>query len=116
VNGRILRERRGVGIDGHVAERIEASAASSARGSATSSERSCRSRLPARQMRVRIDGETVRASTSWSSPRTGTYFEAAMPSRLGEAPDDGLFDIVVAGISDGGHRWSRSRSSIAART
>jgi YegS/Rv2252/BmrU family lipid kinase len=104
VNGRIFVNAAGVGIDGHVAERIEASArvVGPALGYFVGALVSIASYRP-QPMRLQIDGETREGKHLLVVAANGTHFGSGMHVAPKAKVDDGLFDIVVAG--DLG-RWS----------
>ena len=104
VNGRIFVNAAGVGIDGHVAERIEASAriVGPALGYFVGALVSIATYRP-QPMRVTIDGETREGKHLLVVASNGTHFGSGMHVAPQAKVDDGLFDIVVAG--DLG-RWS----------
>jgi YegS/Rv2252/BmrU family lipid kinase len=87
VNGRIFVNAAGVGIDGHVAERVEASARVVV---------SIASYRP-QPMRLRIDGQTREGKHLVVVAANGTHFGSGMHVAPKARIDDGLFDIVVAG-------------------
>ena len=98
VNGRIFVNAAGVGIDGHVAERIEASArvVGARLGYFVGALVSIATYRP-RPMRIRIDGETREGKYLLVVAANGTYFGSGMHVAPTAQLDDGLFDIVVAG-------------------
>ena len=98
VNGRIFVNAAGVGIDGHVAERIEASArvVGARLGYFVGALVSIATYRP-RPMRIRIDGETREGKHLMVVAANGTYFGSGMHVAPTAKLDDGLFDIVVAG-------------------
>jgi YegS/Rv2252/BmrU family lipid kinase len=104
VNGRIFVNAAGVGIDGHVAERVEASAriVGPALGYFVGALVSIASYRP-QPMRLRIDGEMLEGKHLLVVAANGTHFGSGMHVAPKARVDDGLFDIVVAG--DLG-RWS----------
>jgi len=104
VNGRIFVNAAGVGIDGHVAERVEASArvVGPALGYFVGALVSIASYRP-QPMRLRIDGEALEGKHLLVVAANGTHFGSGMHVAPNARVDDGLFDIVVAG--DLG-RWS----------
>lgn len=98
VNGRIFVNAAGVGIDGHVAERVEASAriVGPALGYFVGALVSIASYRP-QPMRLRIDGETREGKHLLVVAANGTHFGSGMHVAPKAKVDDGLFDIVVAG-------------------
>jgi YegS/Rv2252/BmrU family lipid kinase len=104
VNGRIFVNAAGVGIDGHVAERIEASArvVGPVLGYFVGALVSIATYRP-QPMRVRIDDQTLEGKHLIVVAANGTHFGSGMHVAPKALLDDGLFDIVVAG--DLG-RWS----------
>ena len=104
VNGRIFVNAAGVGIDGHVAERIEASAriVGPALGYFVGALVSIATYRP-QPMRLRIDDQTIEGKHLVVVAANGTHFGSGMHVAPKAKIDDGLFDIVVAG--DLG-RWS----------
>ena len=104
VNGRIFVNAAGVGIDGHVAERVEASSrvVGPALGYFVGALVSIVSYRP-QQMRLRIDEQTIEGKHLLVVAANGTHFGSGMHIAPQAQVDDGLLDIVVAG--DLG-RWS----------
>jgi diacylglycerol kinase (ATP) len=104
VNGRIFVNAAGVGIDGHVAERVEASArvVGSALGYFVGALVSIATYRP-QPMRLQIDGQVLEGKHLLVVAANGTHFGSGMHVAPKAKVDDGLFDIVVAG--DLG-RWS----------
>jgi len=104
VNGRIFVNAAGVGIDGHVAERVEASArvVGPALGYFVGALVSIVSYRP-QPMRLQIDGQALEGKHLLVVAANGTHFGSGMHVAPKAKVDDGLFDIVVAG--DLG-RWS----------
>ena len=104
VNGRIFVNAAGVGIDGHVAERVEASArvVGPTLGYFVGALVSIASYRP-QPMRLRIDDEALEGKHLVVVAANGTHFGRGMHVAPRAKLDDGLFDIVVAG--DLG-RWS----------
>ena len=104
VNGRIFVNAAGVGIDGHVAERVEASArvVGPALGYFVGALVSIASYRP-QPMRLQIDGQALEGKHLLVVAANGTHFGSGMHVAPKAKVDDGLFDIVVAG--DLG-RWS----------
>lgn len=104
VNGRIFVNAAGVGIDGHVAERVEASSrvVGAALGYFVGALVSIVSYRP-QPMRLRIDEQTIEGKHLLVVAANGTHFGSGMHIAPQAKLDDGLLDIVVAG--DLG-RWS----------
>ncbi|HJW48964.1 MAG TPA: diacylglycerol kinase family protein [Candidatus Limnocylindria bacterium] len=104
VNGRIFVNAAGVGIDGHVAERVEASArvVGPALGYFVGALVSIATYRP-QPMRLQIDGQALEGKHLLVVAANGTHFGSGMHVAPKAKVDDGLFDIVVAG--DLG-RWS----------
>ncbi|MEP6693461.1 MAG: diacylglycerol kinase family protein [Chloroflexota bacterium] len=104
VNGRIFVNAAGVGIDGHVAERIEASAriVGPTLGYFVGALVSIATYRP-QPMRLRVDDQTIEGKHLLVVAANGTHFGSGMHIAPQAKVDDGLFDIVVAG--DLG-RWS----------
>jgi len=104
VNGRIFVNAAGVGIDGHVAERIEASAriVGPALGYFVGALVSIVTYRP-QPMRLVIDDQTIEGKHLVVVAANGTHFGSSMHVAPKAKIDDGLFDILVAG--DLG-RWS----------
>jgi YegS/Rv2252/BmrU family lipid kinase len=98
VNGRIFVNAAGVGIDGHVAERVEASArvVGATLGYFVGALVSIASYRP-QPMRLRIDGQTREGKHLVVVAANGTHFGSGMHVAPKARIDDGLFDIVVAG-------------------
>jgi YegS/Rv2252/BmrU family lipid kinase len=98
VNGRIFLNAAGVGIDGHVAERVLASArvVGPTLGYLVGSIVSIATYRP-RQMRVRINGETREGKHLVVVAANGTHFGYGMHVAPNAKLDDGLLDIVVGG-------------------
>jgi len=98
VNGRIFVNAAGVGIDGHVAERIEASAriVGPVLGYAVGALVSIATYRP-QPMRLRIDDQTIEGKHLVVVAANGTHFGNGMHVAPKAKIDDGLFDIVVAG-------------------
>jgi YegS/Rv2252/BmrU family lipid kinase len=98
VNGRIFVNAAGVGIDGHVAERVEASArvVGATLGYFVGALVSIASYRP-QPMRLRIDGQTREGKHLVVVAANGTHFGSGMHVAPMAKIDDGLFDIVVAG-------------------
>lgn len=104
VNGRVFLNAAGVGIDGHVAERVLASArvVGPTLGYFVGALVSIATYRP-RQMRVRIDGEVREGRHLIVVAANGTHFGSGMHVAPDARIDDGLFDIVVGGDLS---RWS----------
>jgi diacylglycerol kinase (ATP) len=98
VNGRIFLNAAGVGIDGHVAERVLASArvVGPTLGYFVGALVSIATYRP-RQMRVIIDGEIREGRHLVVVAANGTHFGSGMHVAPGAKLDDGLFDIIVGG-------------------
>ena len=98
VNGRIFVNAAGVGIDGHVTERVEASAriVGPALGYFVGALVSIASYRP-QPMRLRIDGQTLEGKHLLVVAANGTHFGSGMHVAPKARVDDGFFDIVVAG-------------------
>lgn len=98
VNGRIFVNAAGVGIDGHVAERIEASTriVGPALGYFVGALVSIATYRP-QPMRLRIDDQTIEGKHLVVVAANGTHFGSGMYVAPKARIDDGLFDIVVAG-------------------
>jgi diacylglycerol kinase (ATP) len=98
VNGRIFVNAAGVGIDGHVAERVEASArvVGPALGYFVGALVSIASYRP-QPMRLLIDGQAIDGKHLLVVAANGTHFGSGMHVAPKAKVDDGLFDIVVAG-------------------
>lgn len=104
VNGRIFLNAAGVGIDGHVAERVLASArvVGPTLGYFVGALVSIATYRP-RQMRVRIDGAVREGRHLIVVAANGTHFGSGMHVAPDARIDDGLFDIIVGGDLS---RWS----------
>jgi diacylglycerol kinase (ATP) len=98
VNGRIFVNAAGVGIDGHVAERIEASArvVGPMLGYFVGALVSIATYRP-QPMRLRIDDQALEGKQLLVVAANGTHFGSGMHIAPQAKIDDGLFDIVVAG-------------------
>jgi len=98
VNGRIFVNAAGVGIDGHVAERIEASArvVGPVLGYFVGALVSIATYRP-QPMRLVIDDQTIEGKHLVVVAANGTHFGSGMHVAPKAKIDDGLFDIVVAG-------------------
>jgi diacylglycerol kinase (ATP) len=98
VNGRIFVNAAGVGIDGHVAERVEASArvVGPLLGYFVGALVSIATYRP-QPMRLTIDGQTLEGKHLLVVAANGTHFGSGMHVAPKARVDDGLFDIVVAG-------------------
>ncbi len=98
VNGRVFLNATGVGIDGHVAERIVASTriVGPTLGYLVGALVSIVEYRP-REMRVRIDGELREGRHLIVVAANGTHFGSGMHVAPDARIDDGLFDIIVGG-------------------
>jgi diacylglycerol kinase (ATP) len=98
VNGRIFVNAAGVGIDGHVAERVEASArvVGPTLGYFVGALVSIATYRP-QPMRLVIDDRTLEGKHLIVVAANGTHFGSGMHVAPKSKIDDGLFDIVVAG-------------------
>jgi len=98
VNGRIFLNAAGVGIDGHVAERIVASVrvVGPTLGYFVGALVSIATYRP-RQMRVTIDGTVRTGKHLVVVAANGTHFGSGMHVAPNAKLDDGLLDIVVGG-------------------
>ncbi|OLC52637.1 MAG: hypothetical protein AUH85_16520 [Chloroflexi bacterium 13_1_40CM_4_68_4] len=98
VNGRVFLNAAGVGIDGHVAERIIASArvVGPTLGYFVGALVSIATYRP-RPMRVTIDGTTRDGKMLVVVAANGTHFGSGMHVAPSAKLDDGLLDIVVGG-------------------
>lgn len=98
VNGRIFVNAAGVGIDGHVAERVEASArvVGQTLGYFVGSLVSIATYRP-QPMRLRIDDQTIEGKQLVVVAANGTHFGSGMHVAPDAKVDDGLLDIIVAG-------------------
>jgi YegS/Rv2252/BmrU family lipid kinase len=98
VNGRIFVNAAGVGIDGHVAERVEASAriVGATLGYFVGALVSIATYRP-QPMRLRIDDQTIEGKHLLVVAANGTYFGSGMHIAPNAKLDDGLFDVIVAG-------------------
>jgi diacylglycerol kinase (ATP) len=98
VNGRVFLNAAGVGIDGHVAERIIASTrvVGPTLGYSVGALVSIATYRP-RQMRVTIDGKTREGRMLVVVAANGTHFGSGMHVAPNAKLDDGLLDIVVGG-------------------
>jgi len=98
VNGRVFLNAAGVGIDGHVAERVLASSrvVGPTLGYLVGSIVSIATYRP-REMRVRIDGTTRTGRHLIVVAANGTHFGSGMRVAPDAKLDDGLLDIVVGG-------------------
>lgn len=96
VNGRVFLNAAGVGIDGHVAERIVASTrvVGPALGYFVGALVSIATYRP-RQMRIVIDGTVRTGPHLLVVAANGTHFGSGMHVAPNAKLDDGLFDIVV---------------------
>jgi YegS/Rv2252/BmrU family lipid kinase len=97
-NGRVFLNAAGVGIDGHVAERIIASTrvVGPTFGYFVGALVSIATYRP-RQMRVIIDGKTREGRMLVVVAANGTHFGSGMHVAPSAKLDDGLLDIVVGG-------------------
>jgi YegS/Rv2252/BmrU family lipid kinase len=98
VNGRVFLNAAGVGIDGHVAERVIASSrvVGQTLGYFVGALVSIATYRP-RQMRVIIDGQLREGPHLVVIAANGTHFGSGMHVAPNAKLDDGLFDIVVGG-------------------
>ena len=98
VNGRVFLNAAGVGIDGHVAERIIASArvVGPTLGYFVGALVSIATYRP-QEMRVSIDGHVRRGKHLVVIAANGTHFGSGMHVAPSAKLDDGLLDIVVGG-------------------
>lgn len=98
VNGRVFVNAAGVGIDGHVAERIVASArvVGPTLGYFVGALVSIATYRP-RQMRITIDGTERSGRHLIAVAANGTHFGSGMHVAPAAKLDDGLLDIVVGG-------------------
>lgn len=93
VNGRLFLNATGVGIDGHVAERVRSA---TPLGYLIASLGGIATYRPQR-MDVRIDGETVLGRFLTVIASNGRYFGGGMCPAPRARLDDGLLDVTVAG-------------------
>ncbi len=98
VNGRVFLNAAGVGIDGHVAERIVASTrvVGPTLGYFVGALVSIATYRP-RQMRITIDDVTLEGRHLIVVAANGTHFGSGMHVAPSARLDDGVFDIVVGG-------------------
>ena len=98
VNGRVFLNAAGVGIDGHVAERVVASArvVGQTLGYLVGSLVSIATFRP-RVMRVRVDGAELVGRHLVVVAANGTHFGSGMHVAPDAKLDDGLFDVVIGG-------------------
>jgi len=98
VNGRIFLNAAGVGIDGHVAERVIATSRviGSALGYLVGSLVSIATYEP-RQMRIRIGDTTRQGRHLVVVAANGTHFGNGMRVAPDAKLDDGMLDVIVAG-------------------
>jgi diacylglycerol kinase (ATP) len=98
VNGRVFLNAAGVGIDGHVAERIIASArvVGPTLGYFVGALVSIATYRP-QEMRVSIDGQLRQGKHLVVVAANGTHFGGGMHVAPDARLDDGLLDIVVGG-------------------
>jgi YegS/Rv2252/BmrU family lipid kinase len=97
-NGRVFLNAAGVGIDGHVAERVLAVSrvVGPLFGYLVGSIVSIATFRPP-VMRVRIDGETREGPHMVVVAANGTHFGSGMRVAPGAKLDDGMFDVIVGG-------------------
>ena len=97
-NGRVFLNAAGVGIDGHVAERVRAVSGivGPALGYFVGSLASIATFEPPR-MRIRIDGQTREGPHMMVLAANGTYFGSGMRVAPHAKLDDGMFDVIVGG-------------------
>ncbi|HYK99272.1 MAG TPA: diacylglycerol kinase family protein [Candidatus Acidoferrales bacterium] len=97
-NGRIFLNAAGVGIDGHVAERVIASqrVVGPTLGYLVGSIVSIATYRP-RPMRVTIDGTTREGRHLVVVAANGTHFGSGMKVAPGATLDDGMLDVIVGG-------------------
>lgn len=97
-NGRVFLNAAGVGIDGHVAERIVASTrvVGPTLGYFVGALVSIATYRP-RPMRVTLDGASFAGPQLLVVAANGTHFGSGMHVAPSAEPDDGLFDVVVGG-------------------
>ncbi|HET7700123.1 MAG TPA: diacylglycerol kinase family protein [Candidatus Limnocylindria bacterium] len=98
VNGRIFLNAAGVGIDGHVAERIVASSrvVGPTLGYLVGALVSIATYRP-REMRITIDGAERSGRHLIAVAANGTHFGSGMHVAPAAKLDDGLLDVVVGG-------------------
>ncbi|HZP95851.1 MAG TPA: diacylglycerol kinase family protein [Candidatus Limnocylindria bacterium] len=98
VNGRVFINAAGAGIDGHVAERVLASArvVGPTLGYFVGALVSIATYRP-RTMRIRIDGAPREGKHLIVVAANGTHFGSGMHVAPGAKLDDGQLDLVVAG-------------------
>lgn len=104
LNGRIFVNAAGVGIDGHVAERVAAMTriAGQTIGYLVGSLLAVATYRP-QPMRVLVDGELASGSFLTVVAANGTHFGSGMHVAPGASIDDGQLDVVLAGDLS---RWS----------
>ncbi len=97
-NGRVFVNAAGVGIDGHVAERVIASSrvVGQTLGYVVGALVSIATYRP-RPMRVTLDGASFEGPHLIVVAANGTHFGSGMHVAPGAEMDDGLFDIVIGG-------------------
>ncbi|OLC21758.1 MAG: hypothetical protein AUH33_01105 [Chloroflexi bacterium 13_1_40CM_68_21] len=110
VNGRVFVNAAGVGIDGHVAERVAATSrvAGQTLGYFVGALVGIATYRP-RPMRVLVDGELRSGPFLTVVAANGTHFGSGMHVAPQASLDDGLLDVVLAGDLS---RWS-SLSALA---
>lgn len=98
VNGRVFLNAAGVGIDGHVAERVIASqrVVGPALGYLVGSLVSIATYRP-QPMRVRVDGTTREGRHLVIVAANGTHFGNGMHVAPDAKLDDGMLDVIVGG-------------------
>lgn len=98
MNGRLFLNAAGVGIDGHVAERVRASERVVGQRLAylVGSLASIATYRPQR-MEVRVDGETRSGSFLTVISSNGRYFGGGMQPAPRARLDDGMLDVTIAG-------------------
>ena len=97
-NGRVFLNSTGVGIDGHVAERVIAMSrvVGPALGYLVGSLASIATFRPP-TMRIRIDGQTREGPHMMVLAANGTHFGSGMRVAPNAKLDDGMFDVIVGG-------------------
>jgi len=97
-NGRVFLNAAGVGIDGHVAERVLASArvVGQTLGYLVGSLVSIATFRP-RVMRIRLDDAEIEGRHLIVVAANGTHFGSGMHVAPSAKLDDGMFDVVVGG-------------------
>lgn len=98
VNGRVFLNAAGVGIDGHVAERVLASSrvVGQTLGYLVGSLVSIATFRP-RPMRIRVEGAELEGRHLLVVAANGTHFGSGMHVAPSAKLDDGMFDVVVGG-------------------